>query len=265
MDLAKIFEGLHTINYWQKKKPAFKLGYQRRRYSGLLWQAVGNTLVKVIAGQRRSGKSFLLRQLIHILITEKNVNKKNIFYLNKELFEFDEIAEASNLAEVIKLYETNIVPKGKVYVFIDEVQDIKGWEKIVVSLAQHPVKEYELFISGSNSQLLSGELASQLSGRYLLTEVFPFSYFEYLDYQNKSNNKQNFIKYITTSALPELFNLTGEETKQHYFRALKNTILLKDIMYRNKIRDYVLLEDIFLFLLNNIGNLTSITSIIQTI
>ncbi len=262
MDMLKIFKELNSINYWYKK-PAFQLGYNRGSYGDVLWQAVGNTLVKVIAGQRRSGKSFLLRQLIHKLITEKKVNKKNIFYLNKEMFEFDRIATAADLAELIQLYESQLLPKGKVYIFIDEVQDITDWEKIVVSLAQHPVKKYELFITGSNSQLLSGELASLLSGRYLLTEIFPFSYFEYLDFQKIPNTKSNFIQYITTSAMPELFNLSGEETKQHYFQALKNTILLKDIMYRNKIRDYVLLEDIFLFLLHNVGQLTSITSIVK--
>ena len=260
MTALEIFKSLNSINYWSKK-PAFKLGYIRKSYSQALWQSVGNTLVKVIAGQRRSGKSFLLRQLIYKLLEEKKVNKKNIFYLNKEMFEFETIVTATDLAAIIKLYEANISPKGKVYIFIDEVQDITNWEKIVVSLAQHPIKKYELFITGSNSQLLSGELASLLSGRYLLTEIFPFSYFEYLDYQELPNNKQNFIKYISTSALPELFNLNGEETKRHYFQALKNTILLKDIMYRNKIRDYVLLEDIFLFLLHNVGHLTSITAI----
>jgi len=262
MDTLEIFKSLNRSNYWSKK-PAFKLGYIRQKYSQALWQSVGNTSVKVIAGQRRSGKSFLLRQLMYKLINERKVNKKNIFYLNKEMFEFDTIATATDLSDLIKLYESNISPKGKVYVFIDEVQEIKNWEKIVVSLAQHPIKKYELFITGSNSQLLSGELTSLLSGRYLLTEIFPFSYFEYLDFQNLANNKQHFIEYITTSALPELFNLNGEETKRHYFQALINTILLKDIMHRNKIRDYVLLEDIFLFLLHNVGLLTSVSAIVK--
>ncbi|OYT14793.1 MAG: AAA family ATPase [Bacteroidetes bacterium 4572_77] len=262
MDLIKAYESLKTVNYWFRK-PKFNLGYERAQYSKSLWQSVGNSLVKVLVGQRRSGKSFLLRQLVHKLIAEKKVNKKNIFYLNKEMFEFEKLQYASDLNDLIDYYQKQIRPKGKIYIFIDEVQDIKDWEKIVVSLAQHPILEYELFITGSNSQLLSGELASLLSGRYLLTQLYPFSYYEYLDYQKLSNTKENFIKYITTSALPEIFNLRTEETKGHYFQALMSTILLKDIMYRNKIRDYILLQDIFLYLLHNVGNLVSVSSIIK--
>jgi predicted AAA+ superfamily ATPase len=125
MDTLEIFKLLNSINYWSKK-PAFKLGYIRQKYSQALWQSVGNTSVKVIAGRRRSGKSFLLRQLMYKLINERKVNKKNIFYLNKEMFEFDTIATATDLSDLIKLYESNISPKGKVYVFIDEVQEIRN-------------------------------------------------------------------------------------------------------------------------------------------
>jgi predicted AAA+ superfamily ATPase len=132
-----------------------------------------------------------------------------------------------------------------------------------VSLAQHTVDNYEVFITGSNSRLLSGELASNLSGRYLAFEVFPFSYFEFLDFFNYNNNKKNFIAYLEKSGLPEIYNIEQAEIQSNYFRSLKNTILLKDIMYRHKIRDYVLLEDLFLFLLHNVGNLVSVSSIIK--
>lgn len=179
------------------------------------------------------------------------------------MFEFDKIKDANNLSEIINLYERKYKPVGKVYIFIDEVQNINDWEKIINSLAQHPLKKYEIFITGSNSKMLSGELASMLSGRYLLMEVFPFSYGEFLSYKNLKNNKSHFLKYITGSALPEVFRLDTQEARMYYFQTLKDTILLKDIMYRHKIRDYVLLEDIFLFLLHNIGNLTSVPSMIR--
>ena len=91
----------------------------------------------------------------------------------------------------------------------------------------------------------------------------PFSYSEFLSFYSLKNEKQNFIKYFETSGLPEIYNLNSDEIRKHYFLSLKDTILLKDIMYRHKIRDYVLLEDIFLFLIHNIGNLTSISSIIK--
>lgn len=130
-------------------------------------------------------------------------------------------------------------------------------------MAQDPIRNYEIIITGSNSSLLSGELSTLLSGRYLVIEVFPFSYCEYLAFEGLNNNKENFINYITTSGLPELYNLKSPDIKRHYFLSLKDTVLLRDIMHRHKIRDYVLLEDIFLFLLHNVGNMTSIPSIIK--
>ncbi len=258
-DLLKL---LSEINYWEKS-PGFELGFIRKRYIDTIWKLTDNQLIKIIVGQRRTGKSYVVRQIIDKLIGEKKVNVRNIFYLNKEMFEFDKIRNADNLSEIINLYERTYKPVGKEYILIDEVQNINDWEKIINSLAQHPLKKYEIFITGSNSKMLSGELASMLSGRYLLLEVFPFSYREFLSYKNLKNNKSNFIKYITGSALPEVFHLDRQEAKLYYFQSLKDTILLKDIMYRHKIRDYVLLEDIFLFLLHNIGNLTSVPSIIK--
>jgi uncharacterized protein len=260
--MKELLSSLSTINYWEKD-PNFNLGFIRNRYCSEVWQTFGNKLIKVIIGQRRTGKSYIVRQLIHKLIHEKRVNNKNIFYLNKEMFEFENIRNAKNLSDIIRFYETTYKPKGKIYLFIDEIQNINDWEKIITSLAQHPVKDYEIVITGSNSTLLSGELATSLSGRYILTEVFPFSYREFIEIKQLENSKENFIKYITTSGIPEIFNLGSNETIVHYFQALKNTVLLKDIMYRHKIRDYVLLEDIFLFLLHNVGIMTSIPSILK--
>ncbi len=255
-------ETLRQINYWETE-PNFNLGFMRHKYTNVIWHSLGNKLIKVIIGQRRTGKSYIVRQLINKLITEEKVNTKNIFYLNKEMFEFENIQTASDLSEIIKLYESTYKPQGKVYLFIDEVQNISEWQKIIVSLAQHTVKEYEIVITGSNSKLLSGELATLLSGRYIVTEVFPFSYSEYCEIKELKNSKETFIQYISSSGLPEIFNLSSNDTIVHYFQSLKNTILLKDIMYRHKIRDYVLLEDIFLFLLHNVGNMTSIPSILK--
>lgn len=260
--MKKILKLLSEINHWDSP-PDFNLGFIRKRYIDAIWNLLGNQLVKVIIGQRRSGKSYVVRQIIDKMINDTGVERRNIFYLNKEMFEFDSIRNANDLSKIISLYETTYLPEGKIYIFIDEVQDIQDWERIIVSLAQHPVRNYEVFITGSNSKLLSGELASLLSGRYLLLEVFPFSYKEFLEYKCLDNSKDNFIYYITTSALPEVFHLDPDDAKRYYFQSLKNTILLKDIMYRHKIRDYVLLEDIFLFLLHNVGNLTSVPSIIK--
>ena len=260
--MNEIFSALEAINYWDIKK-AFNVGFIRQSYLDKIEEASNNKLIKVIVGQRRSGKSYIVRQFIRHLIKNKSVNPKNTFYLNKELYDFDNVKTASDLANVIQLYKKKIKPSGKVYIFIDEVQNIDEWEKIIVSLAQHTVDDYEVFITGSNSRLLSGELATLLSGRYLVFEVFPFSYIEFLKFFNYHNNKKSFIKYIETSGLPEVYNFNSIDINRHYFQSLKDTILLKDIMYRYNIRDYILLEDLFLFILHNVGNLVSIPSIIK--
>lgn len=257
-----IITALKTINYWEKD-PGINTGFLREDYLDKLNNALNNKLIKVIVGQRRSGKSYIIRQLMQLLIDEKKVNPKNIFYLNKELYEFESIKTANDLSLTIELYKQGIEPSGKIYIIIDEVQNIENWEKIIVSLAQHPVKDYEVFITGSNSTLLSGELATNLSGRYLVVDVFPFSYEEFLNYYAIENNKEQFVKYLETSGLPEIYSIRSKEIQKHYFQSLKDTILLKDIMYRHQIRDYVLLEDLFLFVLHNIGNLVSIPSIIK--
>lgn len=260
--MKDLFEALKAINHWDST-PDFNIGFIRQNYLDKINDAIDNKLIKVIVGQRRSGKSYIVRQFIENLIRKKGVNPKNTFYLNKELYDFESVKTASDLAGLIQFYKQKVKPTGKVYVFIDEVQNIDEWEKIIVSLAQHTVENYELFITGSNSRLLSGELATHLSGRYLILEVFPFSYIEFLNFFNYQNNKENFIKYIKTSGLPEVYNINSNDIHRHYFQSLKDTILLKDIMYRHKIRDYVLLEDLFLFILHNVGNLVSIPSIVK--
>lgn len=260
--MTKIFEALEKINYWHNELD-IDVGFIREHYLNEISKASENKLIKVIVGQRRSGKSYIIRQFIKNLIEERKVNPLNTFYLNKELYDFEGIKTASDLNNLIQHYKQELKPKGKIYVFIDEIQNIEEWEKIIVSLAQHTAEEYEIYITGSNSNLLSGELATLLSGRYLVIDVFPFSYTEYLSFYQHQNSKENFLKYLQTSGMPEIYNIHSSDIHRHYFQSLKDTILLKDIMYRHKIRDYVLLEDLFLFLLHNVGNLISIPSIIK--
>jgi len=260
--MKNVFELLSKINYWYNK-PNIDLGFIRQTYADKLRGSLDNRLIKVLVGQRRVGKSYIIRQLIDYLIEDRGVNPQNIFYLNKELFEFDTIKTASDLNDIILYYKQVLKVQSKVYVFIDEVQNIDQWEKLISSMAQHTVDDYEIFLTGSNSNLLSGELATLLSGRYIVFEVYPFSYNEYLEFYNLQNSKESLIQYLETTGLPEIYNLNNADIKQYYFEALLNTVLLKDIMHRYNIRDYVLLEDLFLFLLHNVGSMVSIPSIVK--
>jgi predicted AAA+ superfamily ATPase len=256
--MEELFKSLQRFNPWDREYP--DAGYKRRIYLGKITRYINNTLVKVLVGQRRSGKSFLLRQIGAFLI-KTGVAPQNIFYLNKEFIDFDEIRNYKDLEQLIKLYRKKIKPKGKIYLFIDEIQMIDQWEKLVNSYAQDFTENYELFISGSNSKMLSGELSTLLSGRYIQFEIFPFGYEEYIDFQKLERSKQTYIDYLQSGGLPELFSLPDRESKSHYVSAVKDTVLLRDIIQRHAIKEPRLLEDIFIYLVNTASNLISVNNI----
>ena len=254
------FAKLKKYNFWDANFP--DVGLLRQNYLNRINDFIGNNLIKVLVGQRRTGKSYLLRQIILSLIS-KGVNPKNIFYINKEYTDFDFITNYTELEELILTYQQELTPEGKIYLFIDEVQRIAGWERLVNSFSQNYTRSYEIFISGSNSQLLSTELATLLSGRYIQFQILPFSYREYISIKKAPNTKESFLTYLQSSGLPELFHLPNDETKRHYLSAIKDTVLLHDIIQRYNIKDIRLLEDIFSFLVNNASNLISINSIVK--
>ncbi|MEY4572215.1 MAG: hypothetical protein RLZ10_1441, partial [Bacteroidota bacterium] len=225
-----------------------------------IFQFCNNSLVKVLVGQRRTGKSYLLRQIAYNFI-QNGVPAKNIFFINKEFIEFDEIKDYKDLDQLIKLYQKNLKPSGKVYLFIDEVQNIQQWERLINSYAQNFAESYEIFISGSNSKMLSGELATLLSGRYINFEIFPFSYTEYLGIKELNNQKDSYLTYLQSGGLPELFSLPNEETKQHYVSAVRDTVLLRDVIQRHAIKEPKLLEDLFIYVVNTASNLMSLNNI----
>jgi len=252
------FTALKKYNFWEGNVP--ELGYYRKDYTDKIFDYTGSRLVKVLVGQRRTGKSYILRQIAHRLI-EGGVNPRNIFYINKEFTDFDFISDYKELEVLLKLYREKLKPEGKVWLFIDEVQNISGWEHFVNSHSQNFVDSYEIFISGSNSKMLSMELATLLSGRYVNFEVFPFSYVEYTGITRIELKKQSYIDYMESGALPELFVLPNDQTKRNYISAIKDTVLLRDIIQRHSIKDPKLLEDIFIYLVNNASSLVSIANI----
>lgn len=253
-------ELLNKYNLWDSR--TFDFGFQRNEYTDKLSDYIGNRLIKVLVGQRRTGKSYILRQTAKQLI-KNGVNSRNILFINREFADFDFLKTYKDLDKLIKSYKKVLQPIGKVYIFIDEIQLIEEWEKVVNSYSQDYSEEYELFITGSNSKMLSGELATLLSGRYISLEVFPFSFSEFCGITNQEKGRDSYINYMNSGGLPELFMLTKEELKRNYVSAIKDTVLLRDIIQRNNIREPKLLEDIFAYLVNNTSNLVSITNIVK--
>lgn len=253
------FEILKKYNFWGETKPA--TGYLRTAYTDKIYSYSGkNRLIKVLVGQRRVGKSYILRQLAMKFIGN-GVDSKNILFINRELSEFNFIQTDKDLDDLVKRYRKELNPQGRIYLFIDEVQGIQDWERIINSYSQDYVDEYEVFISGSNSKMLSGELATLLSGRYICFDILPFSFTEYVGIRGKECNKQSYEEYMASGGLPELFVLPEPELKRNYISAVKDTVLLRDIIQRYTIRDARLLEDVFVYLVNNASNLLSITNV----
>ena len=259
--MVEIYNSLEQSNYWHNEP--IKAGLIREDYLQSLILHSDNTLIKVLVGQRRVGKSYLLRQLIYHLLYTKNVPPLNIIYFNKESLGLDSIKTAQDLQALITYHEEKHKLKGKIYLLLDEIQEVFEWEKLANSYAQDPKKDYELYLTGSNSHMLSGELATYLSGRYVQFEIQPFSYSEYLKITEKTPNRQSFVEYLQNGSLPELFSLADPEAQRHYVEALYDTIILKDIVSRYKIKDIYLLEHIFKYLADNIGHLFSINKVVD--
>ena len=249
---------LWKYNLWDNNR--IETGYERSLYTERIADYLGNRLVKVLTGQRRAGKSYIMRQVAKNLI-RRGVDAKNILFINRELTAFDFLTTYVELEQLIRLYLETMNPQGRVYIFIDEVQDIEGWEKVVNSYSQDYTAEYELFITGSNSRMLSSELSTLLSGRYVEFKIYPLSYQEYVEVKGLVLGKASYMEYMQDGGFPELQNLIGREVKRNYVSALKDTVFLKDIIRRYTIKDVRLLEDLFAYLVNNASNLLSIHNV----
>jgi predicted AAA+ superfamily ATPase len=252
---------LKKYNYWTREE--INTGYFRPNYIDRFSRYLNNRLVKVIMGQRRAGKSYLMRMIIKHLIEQEGVPRENIIYINKDIAELDFIDNSKQLVQIINEYRDNLKPAGKVFILLDEVQEIKDWEKAVNSFSQDYKFNYELFITGSNANLLSTELSTYLSGRYISFDVFPFSYEEYIGFKNMKKNKDSFLHYLKNGGIPESCNLEDPEIKKNYLLNLKDSILLRDIVRRCNVRDVYLLEKLLNFIIDSIGSFFSINSVVN--
>jgi len=215
---------------------------------------INKDIIKVFIGQRRVGKSYILYQLMnHIADDIPNIN---IIYINKELSDFDFIVDHNDLNSFVN---TQTLP-GKNYLFIDEVQDILNFGKSLRSLLA--TKNYDIYCTGSNSQLLSGDIAGHLSGRYIEIKVYSLSYTEFIQFHKLKNNVQSLKRYMIFGGLPYLIHLKLEQSIA--FEYLKNvyaTVLFKDVVRRYNIRNVYFLESLVKFLSDNTGSIISATQI----
>jgi len=212
-------------------------------------------IVKVMIGHRRVGKSFILFQLIELIRNEdKNAN---IIYINKEDIEFVEIVSYRELYDYIS---KRLVADRKNYIFIDEIQEIADFKVTIRSLALDD--NNDIYITGSNSEMFSSDLANELGGRYVEFRIYSLSYLEFLNFHKLSNDDGSLEKYFHFGGLPYLTHLPLEEPiVMEYISSVYSTIILRDVVERKKIRNTAFLEQLIRFLANNVGSLFSSNSI----
>lgn len=234
---------------------------KREKYMRRIRPFIGSDLIKVMTGIRRSGKSVML-ELIKKELIENGIDEENIISLNFENMKNSHLLNAVVLHdEILKQMEEK---EGKVYLFFDEIQEVEQWEKCINSFRVE--FDCDIYITGSNAKLLSGELATYLGGRYVEFVIYPFSFEEFLQlyhrFEPEASTAQCFSKYLIAGGMPYLGNICfEEEASRQYLMDLFNSVQLKDIVKRNKVRDVDLLERIIAYVMANIGTTFSATSI----
>ena len=222
---------------------------------------INTELIKVFTGIRRSGKSVML-ELVKNELKKSGVSNKNFLCINFEQFSNSELLDAKILHKRIVEFQKSA--DGKIYLFFDEIQEVDGWEKCINSCRVD--FDCDIYITGSNAKLLSGELATYLAGRYVEFVIYPFSFAEFLEMNRQKNSQIDksacFTAFLKTGGMPFLANFLGDDSaKNQYLMDIYNSVVLKDVVKRNNIRDVDTLERIIAYAFSNIGHIFSATSL----
>lgn len=230
----------------------------KRTYLNTLIDVMGTPDIKVITGIRRSGKSKLLELFKEYI--ENNVKDYNIIHINYNDLKFENIKEYHKLNDYIEQrYKENM----KNFILIDEVQMCEGFEKTINSL--HSKEKYDIYITGSNAFLLSSDLATLFTGRTFEIEVYPFSFKEFIEYFEYNNIDEAFNKYLMEGGMSGSYLYNSIEKKYDYLNNIYNTLIIRDINERNKLKDEKLMNSINDFLMDNISNKTSLRNVANSL
>jgi predicted AAA+ superfamily ATPase len=222
---------------------------------------INTDLIKVFTGIRRAGKSVML-ELVKNELKEAGINEENFLCVNFEQFSNSQYLDVQSLYKKIVDFQKNA--KGKIYLFFDEIQEVDGWEKCVNSCRID--FDCDIYITGSNAKLLSGELATYLAGRYVEFVIYPFSFAEFFEMNRLKNPNVDknscFMQFLKSGGMPFLSNFPDDDSaKSQYLIDIYNSVVLKDVVKRNNIRDVDTLERIVAYAFSNIGHIFSATSL----
>ncbi len=266
LDKTKIIEILNDWNYWEKN---IENTVARKIYDRKIENYILKDEIIVIKGVRRCGKSTLMLNQIKLL-HEKGINKNNILFVNYEDPRLINHLSLDLMQQIYEVYLEYLNPTEKPYIFLDEVQNIQSWEKWVNK--EYELKKSYITVTGSNSSMLSSEIATALSGRYISIEVYPLSFNEYLSFKNievkskfeliskKIELNRELENYIKDGGFPKVISYENDE-KIELLTTYKDSILLKDIVSRFKLKNFHILEELAAFLLSNSGIIQSKTKL----
>lgn len=223
---------------------------ERRQYLDKLIKLRNKQIIKVVTGVRRCGKSTLLLQFQDYLRGE-GVEERQIIYLNFEKIENEPLHDYHVLYDYVK---SRLQPGKMTYIFLDEIQAVPGFQKAVDSL--FVLEQTDLYITGSNAHMLSGELATLLSGRYMEIQMLPLSFAEYYELTG-GDRRDAWNRYFKNGGFPYTAYIEEADIRRDYLQGIYHTVLLKDIVERKKIQDVTLLESVIRFLVDNTGNIVS--------
>lgn len=237
---------------------------KREMYLDQIRQIIGTDFIKVIVGLRRCGKTSLLKSIIAEL-QNQGVNKQNIIYISFELVEYKNIFTSEQLDETVLNLTKNL--EGKIYLLFDEIQQVESWEKSINSYRAS--FDCDIYITGSNSKLLSNELATLLAGRYIKINLYPFSFKEVLQYRKEIDNmkldnesvKEQFNQYLLFGGMPGLLPISDDDTKVNALQDIYDSIIVHDILSRYTINEIDLFKRFSHYLMNSTGQTFSKTSI----
>ena len=242
------FNELSLSNYWNGRLP--EAGFIRKSYTNRIFGYIGNKLIKLLIGQRGAGKSYLLRQIMLHLLDEGSFTDSGF------------ITGREGLEELLSTYRERIHPVGKIYLFIEEIQNIIGWEEFVYSHSQDYVNSSELFISGSGREILPCDAEGMPDRHYVSFEVFPFSYAEYRERVREEASGKSYAAYMEGCSLPRLSTLSTEDVKWNYVSSIKDTALFRDIVQQYRVKDPRLFEDVLIYLAAHLAELVSVTNLV---